>query len=43
MNGSVPHIIASRVLNKQRYATLAAHASDSGRERVKVTLARSWP
>ena len=35
-HGSVPHITASRVLDKPRYAVLAAHANDSGRERVKA-------
>ena len=35
-HGSVPHITASRVLDKPRYAVLAAHASDSGRERIKA-------
>ena len=35
-HGSVPHITASRVLDKPWYAVLAAHASDSGRERIKA-------
>ena len=35
-HGSVPHLTASRVLDKPWYAVLAAHASDSGRERIKV-------
>ena len=35
-HGSVPHITASRVLDKPQYAVLAAHASDSGRERIKA-------
>ena len=35
-HGSVPHITASRVLDKPRYAVLAARASDSGRECIKA-------